>query len=119
MLKLLDEVSGAPLSGGHCIMRRIGLAIGSVLLGLALYNEASDAQAQDSSLGRYFYYPHYYYPHNYWPTQGPQWPERPGEPYMKPPAYMTYPPFTEPHWRFEWMQPQHYYRGFHFWLDQF
>ena len=64
-------------------------------------------------------YPHYYYPHNYWPTQGPRWPERPGEPYMKPPAYMTYPPFEEPHWRYEWFQPQRYYRGFHFWLDQF
>jgi hypothetical protein len=32
---------------------------------------------------------------------------------------MTYPPFREPHWRYELFVPQKYYRGFHFWLDQF
>jgi hypothetical protein len=73
----------------------------------------------DYNLGKFYYYPYYYFPHNYWPTQGKQWPERPGEPYMRPPAYMTYPPFLEPHWRYEWYTPQKYYRGFHFWLDQF
>ncbi len=103
-------------------MPRIILAIGALVLGLALCNPSTahaQAQSQDGFLGRYYYYPHYYYPHNYWPTQGPQWPERPGEPYMKPPAYMTYPPFLEPEWRYEWTQPQRYYHGFHFWLDQF
>jgi len=100
-------------------MRQISLALGAVFLGLALFNQGSNAKAQDSSIGRYWYYPHYYYPHNYWPTQGPRWPERPGEPYMKPPAYMTYPPFAEAHWRYEWLEYQRFYRGFHFWLDQF
>jgi hypothetical protein len=38
---------------------------------------------------------------------------------MKPPAYMTYPAFLEPHWRYEYWKSQPYYRGFHFWLDQF
>jgi len=109
----------ASLSGGHRIMRQISLALGAVFLGLALFNQGSNAKAQDSSIGRYWYYPHYYYPHNYWPTQGPRWPERPGEPYMKPPAYMTYPPFAEAHWRYEWLEYQRFYRGFHFWLDQF
>lgn len=73
----------------------------------------------DYNVGKFFYYPFYYYPHSYWPTQTCKWPERPGEPYMRPPAYMTYPPFLEPHWRYEWNVPQKYYRGFHFWLDQF
>jgi hypothetical protein len=101
-------------------MRRLSLAVAAVVL-LCLW-EAAPAQAQSAdyyNIGRYFYYPHYYYPHNHWPSQGPHWPERPGEPYMKPPAYMTYPPFREPHWRYEWLEPQPYYRGFHFWLDQF
>jgi hypothetical protein len=73
----------------------------------------------DWNVGKFFYYPFYYYPHNYWPTESCPWPERPGEPYMRPPAYMAYPPFLEPHWRYEWYVPQKYYRGFHFWLDQF
>ncbi len=67
----------------------------------------------------FFYYPYYYFPADYWPTQGPQWPEPPGAPYQRPPAYMAYPPFNEPHWRYEYLTPQRYYRGFHFWLDQF
>jgi hypothetical protein len=102
-------------------MRRkhLQLAVLAVMIGIGVWSQGSSAQAQDTSINRYFYYPHYYYPHNYWPTQGPRWPERPGEPYMPPPAYMTYPPFKEPHWRYEWMEPPRYYRGFHFWLDQF
>ena len=34
-------------------------------------------------------------------------------------AYMAYPAFREPHWRYELFEPQKYYRGHHFWLDQF
>src|SRR6266851_5613869 len=70
-------------------------------------------------LNRFYYYPYYYFPHNYWPSMGPQWPEPPGAPYVPPPAYMAYPPFRENHWRYEWWEPQSYYRGFHFMLDQF
>jgi hypothetical protein len=77
------------------------------------------ARAVDYNMGKFWYYPFYYYPHNYWPTESCPWPERPGEPYVRPPAYMAYPPFLEPHWRYEWYVPQKYYRGFHFWLDQF
>jgi hypothetical protein len=72
-----------------------------------------------SPLPRSYYYPYYYFPHNYWPTTSPKWPEGPGQPYQRPPAYMAYPPFKEPHWRYEAFEPQRYYRGFHFWLDQF
>jgi hypothetical protein len=79
----------------------------------------SQLNPQALHIGKYYYYPFHYFPHNYWPQQSPTWPEPPGAPYMKPPAYMTYPPFQEPHWRYEWLIPQRYYRGFHFWLDQF
>ena len=97
------------------------------LLGLVLWLGA-DARAQAQAaphvpafytLNRYYYYPFTWYPWNYWPTQGPKWPEPPGAPYRRPPAYMAYPPFKEPHWRYEWYQGQEYHRGFHFWLDQF
>src|SRR5437588_10351345 len=70
-------------------------------------------------LSRFYYYPYQYFPHNYWPATAPKWPEGPGMPYMKPPAYQAYPAFKEPNWRYELWQPQRYYRGSHFWLDQF
>ena len=70
-------------------------------------------------LGNFYYYPYYYFPHNYWPATGPRWPEAVGQPYMPPPAYMAFPPFHEPNWRYDLWQPARYYRGFQFWLDQF
>ena len=91
------------------------------LLGLAaLVSLPGTARAQQRiGPNPYYYYPYYYFPHSYWPAQSPAWPESKGSPYVRPPAYMAYPPFREPHWRYEWWQPQLYYRGFHFWLDQF
>jgi hypothetical protein len=71
------------------------------------------------SLNNFWYYPYYYFPANYWPMMSPRWPEPVGSHYQRPPAYMAYPPFREPHWRYEWWEPQRYYRGFHFWLDVF
>src|SRR5258707_8779384 len=79
----------------------------------------AQAPVQYQPMNRFWYYPYYYYPHNYWPTMRPKWPEPVGAPYMRPPAYMAYPPFKEPHWRYESLEPQSYHRGFHFWLDQF
>jgi len=38
---------------------------------------------------------------------------------MRPPAYMAYPPFKEPNWHYMLWMPHKYYRGNHFWLDQF
>lgn len=70
-------------------------------------------------LNQYYYYPYQYSAYNYWPVQGPRWPERPGQPYQKPPAYQSYPPYQQPNWRYEMWQPQRFYRGHHFWLDQF
>jgi hypothetical protein len=101
-------------------MRRTLLALLTGVLGLCLWTaSAPRACAQDWSMGRFFYYPYYYYPHSYWPTAGPRWPEPVGAPYMRPPAYMTYPPFLEPQWRHDWYEAHKHYRGFHFWLDQF
>jgi hypothetical protein len=103
-------------------MRR-GLLAAAVVLAAAALGGAREARAQapapTAPLSRYFYYPYYYFPHNYWPTQGPRWPEPIGQPYMRPPAYMAYPPYLEQHWRYDLWQRLSYYRGFHFWLDQF
>lgn len=102
-------------------MRRWMLSLAAAIALTVLLGDSSAAQAQSRSLdsSRYYYYPYYYFPHNYWPSQGPQWPEHPRSPYMAPPAYMAYPPFLEPNWRHELWTPMKYYRGFHFWLDQF
>ncbi len=101
-------------------MRRFCLALLAGVLGFALWNAvAGPASAQDYTLNRFYYYPYYYFPHSYWPAQGPQWPERPGAPYMRPPAYMAYPAFREPYWHYDLWEPMLHYRGFHFWLDQF
>jgi hypothetical protein len=103
------------------MLRRFCLALLAVGLGVALWaGSATPAHAQQpGNMNRFFYYPYYYFPHNCWPAMGPQWPEPIGKPYMRPPAYMAYPPFREPHWRYEYWEPQFYYRGSHFWLDQF
>ena len=80
---------------------------------------AGSASAQEPPMPRMSYYPYYYFPHSYWPALSPQYPEAPGQPYQRPPAYMAYPPFKEPGWRYELWTPHKWYRGNHFWLDQF
>lgn len=102
------------------MIRKVILPLLATTLAVGIWaGSAGSAQAQDRNLDRFYYYPYYYFPHNYWPNQGPKYPERPGAPYQKPPAYMAYPPFKEPGWRYEYFEPQRYYRGSHFWLDQF
>ena len=80
---------------------------------------AGPARAQEPPLPRFYYYPYYYYTHSYWPSDSPAWPEPPGHPYMKPPAYMAYPPFLEKNWRYDLWGGMRFYQGQHFWLDQF
>jgi hypothetical protein len=110
----------APDKENSAMLKRLlsALVLGAVAM-TALDRSAAPARAGDAPLTRFNYYPYYYWPHNYWPTQGPQWPEPPGAPYMRAPAYMAYPPMHEQRWRYELWQPQKYYRGSHFWLDQF
>jgi hypothetical protein len=98
-------------------MRRwlLGLFAGVGLF--AVLNAA--APAQEPPLPRFYYYPYYYYMHSYWPSNSPVWPEPPGHPYMKPPAYMAYPPFLESRWRYDLWGGLRFYQGQHFWLDQF
>ncbi len=98
-------------------MRRALVA--GVLLLAAWLAQPQQARAQDWNMNPYFYYPYHFFPHNYWPQNQPVWPERPGELYRKPPSYMAYPPFHEPHWRYDLWNRMSYYRGFHFWLDAF
>lgn len=102
------------------MLAKLRPALLAVMIGLVGWSFwPTRASAQDYNMGRFFYYPYYYFPHSYWPTQSPQWPEKPGAPYMRPPAYMAYPAFHEPHWRYEMNKPHSYHRGFHFWLDSF
>ena len=94
----------------------------AVAAGAALWAaSAAPASAQTSSppLTQFHYYPYHYFPHSYWPANSPQWPEGRNQPYVRPPAYQAYPPFLEPGWRYGLWQPMKYYRGNHFWLDQF
>jgi hypothetical protein len=104
-------------------MRRwLAALLGVVLVGVSWPGQQAHAQNPQYpayQLQRFYYYPYYYFPHNYWPATSPRYPEPPGAPYMRPPAYMAYPPFLEQTWRYELWQPQRFYRGFHFWLDQF
>src|SRR5438552_17882543 len=97
------------------LLALLGGGVGAVLSD----GSATPAQAQQTGLNRFYYYPYYYFPHNYWPSQGPKWPEQPGSCYQRPPAYMAYPPFKEPGWNYEYLEPHLHHRGFHFWLDQF
>ena len=94
--------------------------LGIAAIAFALWvGSAQPAAAQDQNLTRFSYYPYYYFPHSYWPQNSPQWPEPKGHPYVRPPAYQAYPAFKEPGWRYELWTPMKYYRGSHFWLDQF
>lgn len=113
--------------------RRIVPALVGLLLGVGLWafggpaaraqsypGNAYPGQAPYYALDRFYYYPYTFFPHNYWPNMSPAWPgPYTNACYQRPPAYMAYPPFREPHWRYELWEPQKYYRGSHFWLDQF
>ncbi len=100
-------------------MLRKWLPRAAVAVFAAVLCAGSATAANDPPLTKFSYYPYHYYPHSYWPANSPQWPEPKGHPYVRPPAYMSYPAFQEPGWRYELWNPMKYYRGNHFWLDQF
>ncbi len=99
-------------------MQKFALVLGAFAI-WATSQAPTASAANEPPLPRMSYYPYSYFPHNYWPAQSPQYPEPKGHPYVRPPAYMAYPPFKEPGWRYELFEPMKYYRGSHFWLDQF
>src|SRR5262245_40116687 len=90
-----------------------------VLVASGILLESATAQSPAYQLNHWYYYPYYYFPHNYWPEMSPKWPEAPGQPYMRPPAYQAYPAFLEPNWRYDLWNSHRYHKGFHYWLDQF
>lgn len=96
-------------------MPSVALLAALVTLGAS----APRSEASEPPIGRMYHYPYYYFPHSYWPALSPQYPEPKGHPYVRPPAYMAYPAFKEPGWRYELWTPMKYYRGHHFFLDQF
>ncbi len=91
----------------------------ALVLGAWLSSGSPAKAASEPPLPRFYYYPYVYFPSSYWPANSPQWPEPKGHPYVRPPAYQAYPPFKEPGWRYELWTPMKYYRGNHFWMDQF
>jgi len=99
------------------LLPRVGVAVFAVALWAGSGSTAT--AGNEPPLTRFNYYPYYYFPHSYWPAMSPQYPEPKGSPYMRPPAYMAYPPYKAPGWRYELFTPMRYYRGHHFWLDQF
>lgn len=102
------------------MLRTLLPRLGFAALAVALWaGSTQSARAEEPPLPRMYYYPYYYFPHSYWPQNSPTWPEPPGHPYVRPPAYQAYPAFKEPGWRHELWTPMRYYRGNHFWLDQF
>ncbi len=90
------------------------LALGLLGVGVTL---AEPAAARAGDIDRMYHYPFYYYPHMYWPAQQ-QWPDR-RKPFQPPPKYMAYPPYLDTNFHYELWRPHRYYKGFHFWLDQF
>ncbi len=92
----------------------LGLWLGTAAPARAQFYQAPPQPAY-APMDKFWYYPYYTFPHNYWPATAPRYPASGNCRY---PAYMAYPPFQEPHWRYDLWEPMNYYRGFHFWLDQ-
>ncbi|MER3415916.1 MAG: hypothetical protein C4297_06860 [Gemmataceae bacterium] len=95
-------------------MSRLLLALATAA---ALLIMAPRASAQVPDIQRYYYYPYVYFPQSYWPTYY-RWPDA-RIPFQPAPPYMAYPSKLYHGYRYEFLAPQRYYRGFHFWLDQF
>jgi hypothetical protein len=95
-------------------MRRCAL-LAAGLLSLAAWLLPTAAQADEARL--YYYYPYYYYPTSYWPNYY-QWPD-PKVPFQPAPPYMAYPKERDNFYRYEILELRRYYRGNHFFLDQF
>src|SRR5262245_37654343 len=86
------------------------------VLGLGLYfGGAGTTKADD--INRLYHYPYYYFPHNYWPNYQ-RWPV-PGRHFQPSPAWMSYPAYLDVNFTYPLFESKRYYRGNHFFLDQF
>src|SRR5438045_4203984 len=95
----------------------LALLVGG-LLGAGLWLGApSPAKAQGPDPDRFYHYPYYYFEHSYWPNQT-RWPD-PRVPFQRAPAYQAYPPYLDPNFNYPLFESKRYYRGHHFFLDQF
>jgi hypothetical protein len=87
-----------------------------LLLALGLWSGVT-ATAQADDPMRLYHYPYTYYPFDYQPLYY-HWPDS-RQSFQPAPPYMYYPPYRVPSWRYEFWEYQRYYRGNHFFLDQF
>jgi hypothetical protein len=99
------------------MLRRCLLPALSLVVGWLTFVPGADAQSHPVDIDRFYHYPHHYFPQSYWPNME-KWPD-PRKHMQPPPAYMAYPPYLDPSFRYPLWRPMKYYKGFHFWLDQF
>jgi hypothetical protein len=90
------------------------LAAGLLGLGLML---TGPAKVQADDINRMYHYPYYYFPHNYAPNYQ-RWPNG-RMPFQPAPAWMAYPPYLDLNFNYPLFESKRYYRGHHFFLDQF
>lgn len=97
------------------LRRPILILAGLMLLATLWLVPTSPAPATDYMI--YYYYPYQYFSHNYWPNYV-RWPD-PRIPFQAAPPYMAYPQVRDELYHYSILQNRRYYRGFHFFLDQF
>lgn len=92
----------------------LSLAIGC--LAIVFWASApTTATAQDPQ--RMYHYPYYYFPQSYYPNTS-RWPDA-RKPFQPAPFWMSYPPYLDQQFTYPLFESKRYYRGHHFFLDQF
>jgi len=86
------------------------------LLGLGMFFGGADTAKADD-INRMYHYPYYYFPHSYAPNYQ-RWPIQ-GQHFAPSPAWMAYPPYLDQNFSYPLFENKRYYRGNHFFLDQF
>jgi hypothetical protein len=99
------------------MMRRGLPLLAAGLLGLGLWLAQPTKAVADDQPMRLYHWPFQYYPQTYWPNQV-KWPD-PRQQFQLPPTYMSYPLQRDNWYRYEILENRRYYRGHHFFLDQF
>lgn len=99
----------------HMLARGTTLLLAG-LLGLGMFFVSTDSVKADD-INRMYHYPYYYYPHNYAPNYQ-RFPQ-PGAHFQRAPSWMAYPPYLDQNFSYPLFENKRYYRGNHFFLDQF